>query len=115
MNDKEKKEKITKLLNEAKEHFKNARHNEAVECYTKAIELDPKNAVAYNNRGVSYKIKGEYDKAIIDHSKVIELNPEIAEAYYNRGITYKEKGEYDKAIADFNKAIELDPKNKDFK
>ena len=74
--------------------------------------MGPKDIDAYNNRGVAYAKKGEYDKAITDYNKAIELNPEYARAYYNRGNAYAEKGEHDKATADYNKAIEIDPEYK---
>jgi hypothetical protein len=32
-------------------------------------------AMAYNNRGVAYRAKGEGDRAIADFNKAIELNP----------------------------------------
>jgi tetratricopeptide (TPR) repeat protein len=66
---------------------------------------------AFNNRGVAYKAKGDYERAIADFSKAIEIDPNYVTAYTNRALTYKDKGEYQLAIADFSKAIELDPKN----
>ena len=68
--------------------------------YTEAIRLDPKLAMAYNNRGIAYDEKGEYDKAIADCSEAIRLDPKTAAAYSNRGLAYADKGDSDKAIAD---------------
>ena len=81
----------------------------AIADYTRAIELNPDYAMAYNNRGIAHLQKREYDKAIADYSKAIELDPDYAVAYNDRGIAYRHKGEYDKAIADYTKAIGLDP------
>jgi tetratricopeptide (TPR) repeat protein/TolB-like protein len=78
--------------------------------HTKAIEFDPKYALAYYYRGSAYISKGEFEKAIADTSKAIELAPKFAEAYNNRGNAYSEHGEFDKAIKDLDKSIELDPK-----
>ena len=58
------------------------------------------NAEVYNNRGLSWHKKGDYDKAISAYTKAIELNPEYAEAYCNRGPVYTEKGQYDRGIPD---------------
>jgi len=85
--------------------------DEVIEICNKTIELNPKLAEAFNNRGIAYKAKGELDKAIADYNQAIELNPKDAEAFNNRGIAYKAKGELDKAIADYNQAIELNPKD----
>ena len=85
------------------------RFEEAIDEYTKAIELDPNYAMAYSNRAAAYLYKGQYDLVMADCNKAIELDPELAMAYNNRGAAYATKGELDQAIADFDKAIELAP------
>jgi tetratricopeptide (TPR) repeat protein len=72
----------------------------AFQAYDKAISLDPKYAVPYNNRGSAYQEKGNLDRAIADYDKAISLDPKFAEAYNNRGDAYQEKGNLDRAIAD---------------
>jgi len=65
-------------------------------------------ATAFNNRGVAYKFKGEYDRAVEDYDQAILLNPNLANAYNNRGVIYRLKGDYDRAIRDYDEAIWLD-------
>ena len=84
-------------------------YGQAIANYTKAIELDPNYAPAYDNRGLVYADQGKYDLAISDFTKAIELDPDYAEAYNNRGLAYYDLGDYEQAIADYDKAIELDP------
>ena len=67
--------------------------------------------IGYNNQGITYYQKGDYDRAIRDFTKAIEINPRYAKAYNYRGSAYGEKGDYDQAIRDFTKAIEINPKN----
>ena len=45
---------------------------------TKTYSLDSNSAKAYNNRGVAWDKKGDYDRAISDYSKAIELKPRYA-------------------------------------
>ena len=80
----------------------------AIEAYSHAIKVK-RNFVAYNNRGVTYVVKGDHDQAIQDYGKAIALNPDNAEPYCNRGIAYRKKGDHDQAIQDFDKAIALKP------
>ena len=86
---------------------KQKEYEESIEHYTKAIDLKPDFASAYNNRGNAYGDKGDYDLAIEDYTKAIQFNPNFANAYYNRGIAYGDKGDYDLAIEDYTKAIQL--------
>src|SRR6516225_5094213 len=64
-------------------------------------------ATAHNNRGVAYKVKGDYDLALKDYDQAIQLNPNAASHYNNRGIIYRLKHDYDRAIADYDAAIWL--------
>src|SRR5262249_37259280 len=66
-------------------------------------------ARAYNNRGLAYLAKGNYDRAVADFSESIRLNPDDATYYNNRGIAYEGKQDYDRAIAAFTEAIKLRP------
>lgn len=63
----------------------------------------------FNNRGLIYDDKEQYDLAIQDFDKAIELKPDYAEAFHNRGLTYYDKGQYERAIQDYDKAIQLKP------
>jgi tetratricopeptide (TPR) repeat protein len=88
-------------------------YSSAIADYTSAIELNPKLAAAYNNRGNAYTLwayRRRDDRAIADYNHAVELSPKYAEAYNNRGNAYAEKDEYDRAIADYTRAIKLNPK-----
>ena len=68
---------------------------------------NPQDHVFYNNLGIDYGEKGEYDLAIKYFIKAIELKTDYAIAYNNRGAVYRSKGKHDLAIEDCNKAIQL--------
>src|SRR5262249_7737007 len=73
-------------------------------------ESAKESAIAHHERGISYKSKGDVDRAIANFSEAIRLDPKYAEAYYVRGVAYGNKGDLDRAIADYSEAIRLDPK-----
>ena len=60
-------------------------YEKAIADYTKAIELRPDDASAYNNRGISFVALKNNEKAIADYTKAIKLKPDFASAYNNRG------------------------------
>lgn len=88
-------------------------HTEAITAYSKAIELNPQFALAYNNRGAVYAKLGNYSQAIKDYDKAIKLSPQDAGNYHNRGNAYVELGNYNQAIKDYDKTIELNPRHAD--
>ncbi|MCK5578080.1 MAG: tetratricopeptide repeat protein, partial [Planctomycetes bacterium] len=84
-------------------------HQNAIDSYTKAIEVDSDFAEAYHNRAVVYYLKGDHDQAIADQTKVIEINPNYAEAYHNRGLVYDREKEYSLAFKNQNEAVKINP------
>ena len=85
----------------------------AITAFTKAMDLSPNFAAAYNNLGMVYGKKSDYAQAIEMLDKAIELNPNYADAYSNRGIVSSLKGDYAHAIEMLDKAIELNPNHAD--
>ncbi|RJQ20304.1 MAG: tetratricopeptide repeat protein [Nitrospiraceae bacterium] len=77
--------------------------------YSKAIELNPKDIIAYNGRGVAYNSKKEYDRAMEDFNKALEINPAYAKVLHNRAGIYSLKNLYDAAIADYDAALKIFP------
>lgn len=47
----------------------------AIAAYSKAIELDPKNANAYANRGELYIVTKQFEKGFVDLKKAVDLDP----------------------------------------
>ena len=76
----------------------------------KAIEINRKNATAYENRGrINIFLGNDLNKALSDFTKAIELNPNYASAYTSRSNVYLKMREPEKAIDDCTKAIKIAP------
>jgi len=88
---------------------KKSRYDQAVNNFTKAIEVNPADAEVYYNRGNAYYNKSQYRKAISDYTKAIELNPNYSKAYYNRGLAFYHTDQYELAINEFSRAIKINP------
>jgi tetratricopeptide (TPR) repeat protein len=66
-------------------------------------------ALLYNNRGIAFYRRGDFDHAIADFNQAIRENPDYAKPYDNRSLIWYEKGYFDRAVADGDQAIRLDP------
>jgi tetratricopeptide (TPR) repeat protein len=56
---------------------------------TNAIRLNPKDAVAFNNRGKAWFDKGESNRAIADCDEAIRLDRKDAVAFYDLGRAWR--------------------------
>ena len=89
----------------------------ALQMYSKAIELDPKYALAYAGIADSHSFLFTYgdatqenlDKADEASRKAIELDPDSAEARASRGIALSVTERYDEAEREFETALLLNP------
>jgi tetratricopeptide (TPR) repeat protein len=67
-------------------HADNGEHEAAVRDFTRALEIDPKIAVGYMNRGYVYNDMRLATKAEQDFRKALSLNPQYGEAHL--GLAY---------------------------
>ncbi|UBF27114.1 tetratricopeptide repeat protein [Kovacikia minuta CCNUW1] len=87
------------------------RHEEALQDFTQAIELEPKGAFGITMRGQTYQLLGRYEEALQDYNRAIELNPQNTWAIAQHGETLLLLGLYSEALANFNQVIALNLDN----
>jgi tetratricopeptide (TPR) repeat protein len=83
--------------------------DEAIKCYQKAIEFDPKVATAYFALGVIYDQKGQTEEARKNWEKAVSLSKDNTDYRNNLAYLYFEMGQYDKAIDSYQENIDRDP------
>jgi tetratricopeptide (TPR) repeat protein len=88
-------------------------NEQAVQDFTKAIQIMPSLASAYINRGHTYFNLGKLELAIQDYDQAIRLDPKVLAPLYGQGVAYESMGQGDRALADFDKAVALVPNNPD--
>lgn len=88
-----------------------SKHDEAIQAYDKAIEIDSKYAPAWTGKGLSLNMLGKYDEAINCFDKSIDIAPDNVDAWRWKGTTLGNSGKYDEAIKAYDRAIEIDPRN----
>jgi len=99
----------------ANEFFKNEKYPQAIELYSKAIELNPSNAVYHANRSISHLRLENYGYALADASKAIEADKTYLKAYYRRAAAYMSLGKYKLALKDYEGVFKARPNDKDAK
>jgi len=92
--------------------YEKGEYGKAIECYKRAVRLDPDFAEAHNNLGVAYAKKGNYDQALECYNKAASINTKYATPFNNIGVAFYRMGCLQKAVEYFEKAIEADPKDK---
>ena len=80
---------------------------QALESFSRAIELDPNHVEALLRRAEAYWYLDQYDSGLDDANRVIEIDPRNDEAYEQRGLIHQSAGHQDLAEADFAKSEEL--------
>jgi tetratricopeptide (TPR) repeat protein len=98
--------------------FQKQDYDAALASFNKAVELEPKSAVAYNMLGMAYRFKYNQvrsqelkDQEIAAFQKAIEVDPNYWVALINLGATYYYTGDKAKAAPLFKKALELNPQH----
>ncbi len=81
----------------------------AIADFSKAVELNPRNATAYCNRGIAHADLGDKRSALSDFDTALTIDPNLAIAYNHRGLVYSDLGDKRQAIADYSEALRIQP------
>lgn len=104
-------EDINILLSTASNYCQKGEFKQGIHLYSKYIEQDQQNPLAYYQRGKAYfKIK-DFNAALSDLNKAINLKPNEAHFYGERGLIHYMAKNTVEAIADFDEAVSIEPGN----
>lgn len=87
------------------------KHEEAIVCCDKVIEVYPDYFGAYLNKSLSLCNLEQYDKALECIEKAIELNKDYSDGYVQRGYVKFYMKDYDGAFKDIDKGLKVDKTN----
>lgn len=87
--------------------------NEALETYTRILEIDSTYSSAYFNMGyVQYQYLQLYNEALANFDKAVQVNPKYYQAVYMRGLCFEARGDIARAKREYGYALELNPNYK---
>ena len=91
----------------SKESIKDLKN--AINDFSKVIEINPKNENALIERGQTKTKCKDYEGAIQDYSNALEINPRNYMALFRRGNVKEKLVDYNGAIQDYSEAQKLEP------
>jgi tetratricopeptide (TPR) repeat protein len=100
--------------NKGNEELRNKKPQEALKCFDKAIELEPKLGKYHNNKGRALYNLEKYKEALKCFDEAIELNPDNPWFWNEKGKALHKLKKYEEAIECFNNAIKLNPKESEY-
>jgi len=104
-----------KYKEQGNDEFKKGNFDKAIEYYTYATEMDPRNHVFFTNRALCYEKMKKYDKALRDAEKSTQLNKDWEKGHYRRGVALRELGRFVEALDAFEMCQNLNSKNDEYK
>ena len=111
MDNNQTKEEAENLKIKGNEAYKNKHYTEAIDLYTKAIELNKSEPSYLTNRATAYLKLNDVESAVIDCKLALEIKPDFSKAYNRMSKCHVIKGDLKEASILLQRAIELEPGN----
>lgn len=89
----------------------NRDHDQAIKCFKRATQLDPKFAYAYTLQGHEHIFNEEYEKAHAAFRRAVGAENRHYNAWYGLGLVYERQGKYDFAEQHYRIAASINPTN----
>ncbi|RTG81321.1 DnaJ subfamily C member 7 [Schistosoma bovis] len=103
---------LLKYKEEGNTFIHDHKYSQALEAYTKALEVDPShdmiNAKLYCNRACALFYLDRFDEALNDCDNAISLEPNYLKARIRRARCYSSLEEYEKAVEEWTAVVKLD-------
>ncbi|KAF2113944.1 hypothetical protein BDV96DRAFT_547944 [Lophiotrema nucula] len=86
-------------------------HDQAIKCFTRATQLDPKFAYAFTLQGHEHVTNEEFDKALYAFRCAISADNRHYNGWYGLGQVFEKMGKYDVAEKHYRAAAQINPTN----
>ncbi|CCW60250.1 unnamed protein product [Phytomonas sp. EM1] len=101
----------TELKNQGNKEFSSGNYIEAINYFSKAIQLDSGNHVLFSNRSACYAALHRYKDALDDSDACISIKPDWVKGYVRRGAALHGLRRYEDATAAYEKGLKMEPGN----
>jgi tetratricopeptide (TPR) repeat protein len=96
-------------MNQAQDLARQGRMHEALECYDRALGVNPDNDVILSNRAVALIALGRHDEAFESCKRAVAVNPNSADIWTNMGVALEKLKRLPEAAEALERAISLNP------
>ncbi|KAL7282027.1 hypothetical protein ACG7TL_003494 [Trametes sanguinea] len=96
------------LKEEGNKAFQAKDYDKAIECFSKALEIDPNNFVLWSNRSAAKAGKRQYQAALEDAEQCIKINPTWSKGYARKGAALHGLRRYDEAIEAYEVGLKIE-------
>ncbi|MCP4593761.1 MAG: tetratricopeptide repeat protein [bacterium] len=100
-------------LGDALMHTQEADPEAALECYERALALDPRDAKAHNGMAAAALAQDQPDRALQHLQTAVLLDPQYAHAHFNLGYILTGYSRFEEALIHYRAAARLAPKFSD--
>jgi len=84
-------------------------YDEAIDCFSQGIAIDPSNHVLYSNRSACYAGLQDWTKAIDDANKCISIKPDWGKGYGRKGAALHGAGDLEGAQKAYKDGLAVEP------
>jgi len=82
---------------------------EALTCCERALEINPRLAMAWLNKGAALADLGRLDEALTCYERALEVNPRDPRVWYNKGLALAGLGRHAEALTCYERALQITP------
>ena len=85
------------------------RFNEAIECYDKALKINPNNVKAWNNKAFALHNLNRLDEAIECYDKALKIDPNFISALQNKAFALRTLNRLEESLECDEKTLKINP------
>ena len=78
--------------------FKAGKFQQAVDCYTAALDVHPESHILLSNRSVAYSKLGKFSEALADALKCLEFSPSFSRGHLRKTVALNGLGRWEEAM-----------------
>jgi tetratricopeptide (TPR) repeat protein len=99
------------LLTQAYRSYTQRNLDEAIKLYSRALQKDNKNPLAWQGYGLTQGSRLQHQDALTSFERALQLDPTLIASWNGKGTALSRLRRHQEALVSFERAIELDPNN----